>query len=108
MCQLSVGSSEVKHPTAAVSQRAKFSLNTVSQPNCATSNSTPIHPSIHHVAPCDYDDGGMAQAQKSSKESERKEGERKQVGDVMGMVQLCADSFVNSPRTPSCLALIDS
>lgn len=45
---------------------------------------------------------------KTAKESERKEGERKQVGDVMGTVQLCADSFVNSPRTPSCLALIDS
>lgn len=56
----------------------------------------------------DCDDGGMAQAQKVARKSERKEGKRKQVCDVMGMVQLCADSFVNSPRTPSCLALIDS
>lgn len=42
------------------------------------------------------------------KEREKNEGDRKQVGDVMGTVQLCTDSFVNTPRTPSCLALIDS
>lgn len=45
---------------------------------------------------------------KAARQCKKKDGERKQVGDVMGMVQLCDDSFINSPRTPSCLALIDS